>query len=155
MASLASIRDFVEEQEASDYPEKPACLPLKKIRDLEMFENLTAKEHRDVVTYLSHLGGSDANVCASLMLKEAMHERLAPKVNYHGRHQGTFALEQTKFVKVLYKAMGKTLRRPSIPLTEFSAAVTSALRAAKQRRRNKKNRRQNPVLPAMDLDNPG
>ncbi|XP_043281261.1 uncharacterized protein [Venturia canescens] len=100
--ALITLARRFDSVSGAEYSEKPECLPLRKISQLQKYENCTEEEHNRVIHYLSSLGGTDPRTCAFIMIKEAIHDKLAPKINFYGRHEGTSSLENTKLIKGIY-----------------------------------------------------
>ncbi|XP_031780709.1 uncharacterized protein LOC116416641 isoform X1 [Nasonia vitripennis] len=113
----------------------PSWLPFKSVEDLISFENVDDETFNQTVDYLVYLGGRNVEDSLSLYLKSSFEvtESLLKKVSWLGQpSKNITSLSESRFIRACEEAVSSynKFRKPNN--TEFSDAVTKALKALKE-----------------------
>ncbi|XP_033332888.2 uncharacterized protein LOC117224216 [Megalopta genalis] len=144
------------DKESAINVQKPECLPLQTIQEVDNFENSSKEEYESVVTYFSDAGGYNLKVATSACFREAISDDLLFSYTWFGT-DACQPLYKTKIVQAIYDAAckNKTFPKPTRP--EFQEAMRVVLRTAKERARHKRHRQQPQSKPTnyWDQEEPG
>ncbi|XP_043268115.1 uncharacterized protein [Venturia canescens] len=134
-----------------EYPQKPRCLPVRGVRELEALEGFTKENKDQIIQYLGSLSSGSIHERAHLIIKEAISDEFSTVVTVQGGARNSCRLEGTALYKAMYVAVCKNIPPDDRPSRRtFIDALTAALRASKQRHRrtvgNDKTDHQQPEL---------
>ncbi|XP_016839131.1 uncharacterized protein LOC103317663 isoform X1 [Nasonia vitripennis] len=113
----------------------PSWLPFKSVQDLISFENVDDDTYNQTVDYLAYLGGHNVDDCISIYLKNsfALTENLLKKFSWLGqRTKNITNLSELRFITTCQEAVSLHHKFKKPNSTEFSDAVTKALKALKE-----------------------
>ncbi|XP_011705890.1 PREDICTED: uncharacterized protein LOC105461097 [Wasmannia auropunctata] len=91
---------------------------------------------REEVNYLHYIGGFNLKETVNLCLKEALKDSLTPSFTWWGSREGR-PLYCTRLIVAIYEAVCKNRHFEKPTRSEFQTQAKEALRAAKERARNK------------------
>ncbi|XP_043275289.1 uncharacterized protein [Venturia canescens] len=136
---MRDLKKLYERELSTEFPEKPRSLPLTSPEQINDFEAIPDDEYKNVVRYLGSLGGHTLVETANEILKNAMEDSVSPALTWLGRKPNEIALGKTRFAKALYAAVARNRNYPKPDWSQFTDAMTNALRSSKQRHRNSLN----------------